>query len=76
MRLFRERIQVKLLDLCPRPGGAPQKLQTGFDTGILVKAFDGDAPSQFSPAILLDKLGEDHFKRNSVQGIVGLWGSH
>ena len=64
--LFSKRIQVQLFDLAPCPGSAPQKLQTGLDAGIVGETFDWDAPAQFSPTVLLDKLGEDHFERYSV----------
>lgn len=74
--LFCNGPQVQLFNLLPRPGSSTQEFQTGFDAGIFSKTFYGDAASQSSPAVLIDKPGEDHFKRNSMQGIIGLGSCH
>ena len=70
------RPQIQLLDLFPCPRSLSQELQTGLDARIICKAFDGDAPAQFLPAVLLHKLGKDHFERNAMQGIFGLFVWH
>jgi len=71
-----QRLQIQRFNFLSGPGSAAQKLQTGFDAGIVGKALDGDALSHFIPAVLLYQLIQDHFKRNSVGGIIGLWICH
>jgi hypothetical protein len=71
--LFTNRFQVQVFHALARPGCVPQKVQAGFDARLIVKTPDGNALRQFCPAILFNQLSKDHFERNTMQGVVGLW---
>ncbi len=38
----------------------------------MIKTADRDAFCQFWPTVLLNQARKDHFKRNAVQGVIGL----
>jgi hypothetical protein len=59
-------LQVQFLYFLSCPGSSAQEFQARFDAGILSKAFDGDAPAQFLPAMFFYKSGEDHFEGDAV----------
>jgi hypothetical protein len=43
----------------------------------MVETADGDAPGQFGPAVLLDKLSQNHCEGYAVEGVIrGGWGCH
>jgi len=48
------------------PRECDAKIQAGFDAWFIVKATNGDTLRQFRPAILLNQLNENHFKRNTM----------
>ena len=62
----------KVFDFLPGPGSLTQKLQAGFDTGIVGKAFYRNAPAKLKPAMVLHQLIQHHFKSDAVQRIIGL----
>jgi len=68
--------QVQIFDLFSCPGSFSQKVQTGFDAGILLKTFDRDAPAHFFPTNIFNQVVQDHFERDSVQGILRLFVHH
>jgi hypothetical protein len=69
-------MQIKFFNFLPCPWSPAQKLQTGFDAGIVCEASDRDALSQFLPAIFQYKFIEDHLKSDSMQWVIGLFVGH
>ncbi len=69
--LFALVAQVEFFDLGAGPGGFAQKGEAAFDTGIVLKAADGDAPAEFVPTEFLGEFGHDGFQRDTVEGVIG-----
>lgn len=63
--------EVEFLDLGAGPRGFAQEGETTFNTGIVLKAADGNAPAEFVPAEFLGEFGHDGFQREAVEGVVG-----
>ena len=68
--------QIQTFNFIPGPGGPSQKLQTGFDTRVIIKTPDADDSSHFIPAITFYQLGQNHFQSDAVKRIIGLLVSH
>ena len=68
--------QIQGLDFFPGPGGSSQKLQTGFDTRVIIKTPYADESPHLIPAITFYQLGQYHFQRDPVKRIFGFVISH
>jgi len=64
--------KVQLFYLGSGPGRGAQKLQAGFDAGVLLEAVDVYQLAQFLPAIVINQLVENGFQREAMQGIIFL----
>ena len=62
-------LQVQLFDLRSRPWRFSQKLQTGLDARVVIKAPDLDDLAQFLPAVVLHQPGKHHFQGDAVKRI-------
>ena len=69
-------LQIQLFDLRSRPRRFPQELQAGLDARVIIKASDIDALPHFLPSIMLNKLGQDHFQRDTMERIFMLLVAH
>ena len=61
---------VEDLDLIPGPVRLSEKLEAGFDRGVITEAIDLDAEGEVVPAVFLNKLVEHSFQSDAVQGVV------
>jgi hypothetical protein len=73
---FLDTSQEQLLDLFSRPGCLAQKLQTGFNAGIIREAFDRNSSAQVIPTMLLHQMVEYHFQCYAMQWVVWLFVGH
>lgn len=65
-----------MLYLLSGPRRFSKKLQTGFNGRIVLETIDFDSIGELIPAVVLNKLYHDGFKRDSMHGILGLLGVH
>src|SRR5574343_610157 len=65
-----ELVQIKSLDLLPRPVGFFQKLDGGLDARVIGKAIDVQVGKKDLESIVLGDLGDQLFQAESVQRIV------
>lgn len=65
------RLEVERLDLRPRPGRPPKKLEARRDAWIEVEAANGDTPAHLFPAETLDEPSQDRLQRHSVERVLG-----
>lgn len=68
--------QIQRFDFLSRPGRAAEKFQAGGEAGVVGKTPDVDSAAHFLPADLGDEFFEDHFQRDTVEGVVGLGVGH
>lgn len=65
-----------MLHLLPGPRRSSKKRQAGFHRRIILEAIDVDSIGKSIPAVVLNKLYDDGFQRDSIQGVIGLLGIH
>ena len=64
--------QIQIFDLIPGPWGSPQKLQTGLDARITIKAPDIDDSAQLTPLVIFHKFRKNIFQSDAVKRIIGV----
>jgi len=64
--------QIEIFDFIPGPWGFPQKLQTGLDAWIIIKAPYIDNSAQFTPPEIFHKFCENIFQSDTVKRIMGV----
>ena len=65
-----------MLHLLSGPRRFSKKLQAGFHGRIVLEAIDFDSIGELIPAVVLNKLYHDGFKRDAMHGVLGLLGIH
>lgn len=65
-----------MLHLLSGPRRFSEKLQAGFNRRIVLETINLDSIGEFIPAVVLNKLYDDGFKRDSMHGVLGLLGIH
>ena len=56
----------------PRPGSLAQECEAGLHRRIILETTDWDSTPHFVPAMPLNKLIDDVFQGDAVQGIAGI----
>jgi hypothetical protein len=67
---------IEILDFFTGPRCFPEKGETGFDAGVLLKTPNIDLLTQYLPPIGVDQFHEEFFEGDIVQGVVWLFGRH
>jgi hypothetical protein len=68
--------QIQSFDFFSGPGGSSQKLQTGFDTRVIIKTPYADESPHLIPAIMFHQLDQYLFQRDPVKRIFEFLISH
>lgn len=63
----------KLFHFAACPRRTTQKSQTGFETGIALKAAYRHLLSQINPAVVIDQFSQEGFQSDALQWIRGFW---
>ena len=66
------KVQVDILQLCPRPKVLAQELQAGFDAGIVIEALQLQHVEQTVPAVVIDQADKQFLQRYAMEGVVHL----
>ena len=65
-------VQVPRLNFLARPGSLAQECEAGLYRRIILETTDWDSTPHFVPAMPLNKLIDDVFQGDAVQGIAGI----
>lgn len=68
--------QIQIFNFLPGPGGAPQKVQTGLNAGIIIETSYIDDSPHFIPSIVFDKLSKNLFQGHALERVFGGLISH
>ena len=69
-------LDIKVFDLSPGPGSAPEELETGSEARIHAEATDWNPSAEFLPSELFLQVEENHFESHAVQRVIGIRVGH